>query len=230
MTVAQLVSDLRNIAESGSNAIEFRLEDSQLIYWSSQVRAMLISQAIQKHQDISDIWLQQISCLELEEVDKSECCDITTGCTLLRTIQKLPNTIETNADNSIVRVETVSGGVISRSNPFEAKYTLTKYTKFKPKWYLKGGYIYVINDTYLRYINVVGLFENPQDLANFDSCTGSVCFGYDSEFPCSLKMASMITDIVLKTKIYPYLQQPQDKTNDADSNQTTPPNKKGQDQ
>ncbi len=226
VTVNKLVSDIRNIATSGSNPIEFRIEDSQLLYWCNEIRAMLIAQAIQKRSDLSDTWLQVISCLELELVDKSECCEITTNCYILRTKRELPDTIETNADNFIVRVETPLGKIISKTNPFEEKYIqYSKYVKEKPRWFIKNNRIYIVNETMLDYINVWGIFEDPTALKDYTSCDGSTCFDWNGEYPCSLKMANDITNIVLKTKVYPYLQLPADNTNDA-NNTTTPPNTK----
>lgn len=226
LTVNKLVSDIRNIASSGSNPIEFRIEDSQVLFWCNEVRAMLISQAIQKRSDISDIWVQLISCLELEQVDKSECCEIQTNCTILRTKREIPSTIETSDINLILRVETPAGDIISKSNPFEANYSkYSKYTKEKPRWFIKNNRIYIINEDMLEYINVYGIFEDPSELKSFVSCSGDTCFDWNSNYPCSLKMANDITNIVLKTKVYPYLQLPADNTNDA-NNTTIQPNTK----
>ena len=222
LTANKLVSDIRNIATSGSNPVEFRIEDSQVLYWCNQIRAMLIAQQVQKRNDITDIWLQLLSCLALEQVDKSECCEIETDCIILRTVRQLPNTIEILGDNFIVRVETPTGDIISKTTAFEEKYNkYNKYTKEKRRWFFKNGYLYITNEEMLSTINVWGIFEDPIELSNYVACDGSTCFNWDSNYPCSLKMANEITNIVMKTKVYPFLQLPQDNTNDA--NNTTPP-------
>ena len=139
-----LISDLRNIATSGSNSIEFKIEDSQLLFWCNEIRSMLISQAISKRQDISDTWIQIISCLELELVDESECCEVTTGCYVLRTVREIPNTIETWMDNTILKVTLPTGEIITKSNPYRAQYSsYSKYTSNKPTWYIKNNRIYI---------------------------------------------------------------------------------------
>ena len=102
LTTNKIVSDIRNIASSGSNPVEFRIEDTQILFWCNEIRSMLIAQAIQRRNDISDTWLQSLTCLELEQVDKSECCEITTNCVILRTVRELPDTLETIGDNFIV--------------------------------------------------------------------------------------------------------------------------------
>jgi hypothetical protein len=227
MKVKQIVSDIRNISSSGSNPVEFKIEDQQIIFWCNEVRSTLISQAIQKKQDLSDVWIQAITCLQLEQVDSSECCNITTGCYLLKSVQKIPITIESWMDNTIVKVTKPTGDIIAKSNGFEANYNkFNKYTGKTSNWYLKNGYLYITNEQLLETVNVYGIFENPSDLSNFINCSNNSCFGWDSEYPCSLKMSEMITDIILKTRIYPYLQLPADNKNDG-ANINEQPNLKG---
>ncbi len=227
MLTNQIVSDIRNIASSGSNPVEFKIEDSQILFWCNEIRSMLISQAIQKKQDLSDVWIQALTCLELEQVDKSECCNIPTGCYLLKTVKKIPHTIESWMDNTIIRVTKPTGDIIAKSNNFEANYN--KYNKYVSKtssWYLKNDYLYITNEQLLETVNIYAIFEDPSDLSGFINCNNNTCFGWDSEYPCSLKMASDITNIVLKTKVFPFLQLPVDNKNDA-ANINEQPNTKG---
>lgn len=213
-TLNQLVSDQRNIADSGENNYSFRIADTQIAYWNHEIRAMLIAQDITKRKDISDVWVQVISCVELEQVDKSECCLITTNCYVLRSKIKIPTTIETYGDNLILRVTTPTGDIISKSNPFEVKYNkYNKYTSKKANWYLEKGYIYISSETLLETINIYGVFDNPEELSSFTKC-GS-CFSWDDEYPVSLKMANDMTNIILNTKILPMLRLPQDTTNNS---------------
>lgn len=226
LTANKIVSDIRNIATSGSNPIEFKIEDKQILFWCNEIRSMLISQAMYKRVEVMDVWLQTITCMELVQVDESECCDVTTGCKVLRTLEQVPDTIETIGDMGIIRVETPTGQIIPYTTPFEDKYAdYNKYTSKKRKWLSKNGYIYILNDTFLESINVVGIFDDPTELINFVGCDESTCFSWDDTYPCSLKMANDITNIVLKTKVYPYLQLPADNTNDA-NNTTVQPNTK----
>ncbi len=216
LTLRKLVADVRNIADSGENNYSFRISDEQFAFWIHEVRAMLISQAVAKRQDISDIWIQSIPCLELELVDSSDCCIITTDCYILRTKVRLPSSIETSGDNFILRVTTPTGDIISKSNPFEAKYNkYNKYTAKKPQWYLQDGYLYITSELLLEYINIFAIFENPEELVGYSTCGGSACFNWDSNYPCSLKMANDITNIIMQTKVMPFLQMPHDTSNDA---------------
>lgn len=224
----EIIADIRNIATSGSNPIEFKIEEKQINFWINEIRSMLISQALQRSQDISDVWVQPITCLALEQVDESECCNVTTGCYVLRTVLELPETIETFSDNMIIRVTRPDGSIIPKTNVFENMYgKYNKFTSNKASWYIKNKKIIVTDEQLLEKINVWGIWENPLDLLNFVSCDGSTCFTYDTSYPCSLKMASDITNIVLKTKVFPFLQLPADNTNDASNTPNTQVNTKG---
>jgi len=90
-----------------------------------------------------------------------------------------------------------------------------KWSYNKTKWFLKDDRVYVINNQFLSKINVVGLFENPTEVAAYNGCDETPCYSDNSNYPCSLKMANDITNIVLKTKIYPLLSLPQDNENNA---------------
>lgn len=223
MTAREILSDIRNLSTSGANPENFRIEDSQLLFWIDETRSTLIAQSLQKRPDINDTWLQTLSCLDLIQVDKSECCEIETGCQILRTELQLPDTVDNNQDNLIIRVEDSIGDIISRSNNFKNKYSnYTRYTTNKPKWFLKNNYIYIINSDFLTNINVTAIFERPSELAAYTSCGGNACYTTTSEYPCSLKMASVISDIILKTKVYPFIQTPRDITNDNSDNFSNP--------
>lgn len=215
-TLRKIVADIRNIADSGENNYSFRISDEQIAYWIHEIRSMLISQAIGKKQDYSDVWIQSIPCLALELVDKSECCIETTDCYILKTVNKIPITIETSEDNLIIEVLTSSGDGISKGNSFKARYqAYNKYTKDKPQWYLTNGYLYITSNILLDYINIFAIFEDPEELSGFSTCGDAFCFTWDSAYPCSLKMSSDITNIVMQTKVIPFLQMPHDTSNDA---------------
>jgi len=221
ITANHLIADIRGIASSGGNPNEFKITDRQILYWVEQTRSMLISQSLGKKDDINDSWIQYINCVELEQVDASTCCLVDTDCYVLRSKERLPSTIDTWKDNWIVSVSTVDGTMIPKSNPFKSKYQkYNKYTNSDRSWYLKDDYLYVINDQLLTYVSVAGLFEFPSDLANFTSCDGDACWSYDSNYPISMSLATQVTDIVIKTKVNPFMNFPMDNSNNA--NNATP--------
>ena len=216
VTLRKIVADCRNIADSGENNYSFRISDEQFAFWVHEIRSMLISQAIGKRQDISDVWTQSLPCLELELVDGTDCCLVTTDCYVLKTKVRIPVTVETGRDNLILRVTNPMGDIISKSNSFEVKYNkYNKYTAKKANWFLQDNYLYITNEKLLEYVNIFAIFENPEELTGYTNCGGSSCFNWDSAYPCSLKMSNDITNIVMQTKVIPFLQMPHDTSNDA---------------
>lgn len=217
ITANHLIADIRGIASSGGNPNEFKISDRQILYWAEQTRSILIAQALAKKDDIHDSWIQFIGCVELECVDESECCLVDTGCYVLKSLKQIPGTIDGWEDNSIVSVTTLAGNTISKSNHVRQKYNkYNKYTSKQRGWFLRDGYLYILNDIQLTYVNVAGLFEFPSELENFVACDNQSCWTYDSNYPITANMASVITDIVVKTKVNPFMMFPQDNTNDSD--------------
>jgi hypothetical protein len=226
-TANKILSDIRNSATSGSNPNDFKIEDSQILYWIDQIGAMLKIQSVQKRKDIELSWIQTLSCMDLEQVDKSECCEIETGCMILRT-NELPRTIEINGTDGIIRVTNLMGETIPKTSYLEASYAgYSKFSAHKAKWFLKNNRVYIINNDELSKVNIDLVAESPSELSSYTNCSGSTCYDINSDYPCSLKMASEIASIVLKLKVYPFLQLPQDNTNNADNQPDAPINTKG---
>ena len=214
ITANHLIYDIVEIASSGGNPNEFKISNEQILYWIEQTRSMLISQSLNKKDDINDSWIQYINCVELEQVDASTCCLVDTDCYVLRSKQPIPSTIDTWKDNWIVSVTTIDGTSVPKSNPIRQKYQ--KYNKFTSNtrgWYLKDDYLYIINDQLLTYVSIAGLFEFPSELANFISCEGEACWSLDSPYPISLSLATQVTDIIIKTKVNPFMTYPMDNSN-----------------
>jgi hypothetical protein len=227
ISLREITDDIRAIASSGSNPDNFKIPDEQIFYWINQTRAMLINQSLLKKDDLNDTWLQQINCMALEPADESECCLAPSGCYVLKTVRKIPSTIDTWKPNWIVSVTTAFGDQIPKSNQFSNRYQkYNKYTGNKKYYYLKNDYIYVVNNEDLSIINVQALFEDPMELANFPTCEGGVCFSTDSPYPASANMSSQITDIIIKTKVMPFMQFPSDNINDGNNDSQTQPGRR----
>lgn len=218
MTITQnlIADDVRGIASSGSNPNEFKISDEQIHWWCDEIRAVLISQSLAKKDDVNDTWLQTISCLELEQADEAECCLAETGCYVLKSVKKIPATIDTWKNNWIASVTTASGEPISKSNRYANRYQkYNKYTGNKRYYYLKNDYLYIVNDQVLEFVNVTALFQSPSDLADYVTCENEACFTPDSPYPISANMANQIVDIIIKTKVSVLMNFPGDYENDG---------------
>lgn len=218
ITLNHLIYDIIGIASSGSYPNEMKISNEQCKFWIEEVRAQLIGQALNKRDDIHDSWIQYIGCVELEQVEDSSCCLVDSDCHVLKSVKRIPSTIDTYKDNMIISVTTVEGVSIPKSNPIKQKYQVyNKYTGNSKSWYLKDNYLYIINDQLLSYVSLSGIFERPSELSAFVECSGEVCFTDSSTYPVSLAIASQITDIVVKTKAQPFFLFPSDESNDASS-------------
>ena len=218
ITANHLIYDVLEIASSGGNPNEFKISNEQILFWCEEIRAKLIAQTLAKRDDINDSWIQYIGCVELEQVQDSTCCLVDTDCYILKSKKKIPSTIDTWKDNMIISVSTIEGLSIPKSNPIKQRYQkYNKYTGNKNSWYLKDNYLYVINNQLLSIVSLSGIFETPSELSNFTDCNNQVCFSLDSPYPISLNMASNIVDIVIKTKVNPFMTYPQDNSNNANS-------------
>ena len=216
ITLSHLVYDIKQIATSGSLPNDFDLSNETIIYWIEQTRAILIAQSFEKKDQINDSFIQYLPCIKMEEVVNSNCCDGPQDCKILRSVKKIPGTVDSYLDNMIISVKTPSGEMIPKSNPFKSMYQNNlKYSKGKRSWYIKDDYLYVINEKFLDYVDIAGLFESPSDLGNYSTCSGQSCFTVDSEYPVSMNLATQITNIVIKDKIMPFLRMPKDDIEDG---------------
>ena len=224
LTANQLIYNLIELASSGSNPNEFRISEENVLFWINEVGGMLKAQEIAKKHDISDSWIQTLGCVELEQKDISDCCLVPIGCYGLKSIKQLPSAIEVDAILYYLSVTGLDGTTISKLNRYSQKYKkYSKYTGKNKGWFIKDNYLYIINDKVLKYVTVTGLFEDPSELSNFVDCSGESCWTMDSPYPISQKLVAQMNDIILKTKIIPFMQFKPDNTNDSSNQPKTEP-------
>ncbi len=213
ITANRLIYDIKNIATSGEDTINFRISNRQLFQWIIETRCLLIGQSIKRRDDISNIWIETIPNLPFTLVDKSESNgSFPVNCFILKSNVQVPQPLEVDGWDWVVTVAGLDDTEITRNNQFRAKYK--KYNKFTGKrkgWYLENRYLYIINDTLLSQATVKGIWEDPQEFGT----TYTPNYSWDSPFPISNGMALQLVDIVVKTKVLPFLQQfRQDRVND----------------
>lgn len=113
---------------------------------------------------------KQIPCVDLIEVNKVEACclDVRTGCTFMRTKDKLPTFFEGSTGPIIRSVTTVDQSIRLQSthpNVYAnlSKSTYFKYNKEKYFWYL-DGHIY-IPDVEWEAVRIEAIFE--EDISSY---------------------------------------------------------------
>ena len=226
ITLNHLVYDIKNIAYGGTQSDDVPVSDRQVAYWINQTRATLLKQSIDKYSAIPDIFVQHIECIALECKDKVECCNGTSEEYWLRSTQRIPNTIHRNGKNFITAVYSSDQNVSFSESSYYRQRTnkYNTYTKHKPRWFFKDGYLYITNDRMMDEVSLAGIFEDPTEVAEFKKCSGDLCFTWDDKYPITSAMASLITNIVLKEKMGIAIQAPRDDANDGRGQTETPIN------
>ena len=85
-------------------------------------------------------------------------------------------------------------GTIPKVESYEIEYLpYDKYTSGHSKYYVIDDYIYVYNPNGLEAINIRGVFEDPENVAQFATCTEGPCYDDQSPFPLPMDMVSTIT-------------------------------------
>jgi hypothetical protein len=119
---------------------------------------------------------KRLPCIPLVEVDKVEaCCDVKSGCTIMRTQDKLPGIMEGPQGPLLRSVSSVDSSIeVYRTTPSlytgMTKTSAFKYNKNKYYWFM-NGYIYIPNVEWDS-ISIEGIFDT--DLVGYtcdDPCT-----------------------------------------------------------
>jgi hypothetical protein len=158
-----------------------------------------------------------LPCIDLIEVDKIDACctSIKTGCTFMRTKERLPNVLEgvygplfrsiTSIDGSVNVIKTYPATFASMANLPSFKYNTNKYY-----WFL-DGYIYLPNIEW-ESIRVEALWE---DDISYLKCGEEVCIPrQDSATHIPEYLFAEIEGLVLKDLGFT-LQIPQERGDDS---------------
>ena len=199
----KLVYDVKNIYYGGFQSDDAQVSDRQVAYWINQDRAFLTSQLMSAGKTIPETFIQHLECVQLECLDPAECCDIESTQKVLRSTQKIPETIHRNGRNTIFSVSSADHTIgFAETNSIRQRYTKhSKYTGGKPSWFIKNGYLYLTNSKELEYVSLSGIFDDPTEALNFINCDGVPCWTWDDAYPISSRMASIITKKILTERL-----------------------------
>jgi hypothetical protein len=201
-TLNELIYDIKNIGYGGFQSDDVPISDRQVAYWINQERAFIIAQLLSSNKLIPDSLIQHLECVELECLDPAECCEIETCERVLRSTQKLPQTIHRNGRNTIFDVSSVDKKVGFTETNYIRQRTnkYSKYTGSKPRWFIKNNYLYLTNTKEIEFVSLSGIFEDPTEALNFTTCDGKPCWTWDDQYPITNRLSTIITDKILKQK------------------------------
>lgn len=224
MTLDEITYNIRNIARQGGIVDDERITNEQVAAWINYYRAILIRRDIDKGRTISSNILQDLGCVPLEVVDASECCDIenSAGCAVLKTTVAIPRPLEFGSKDAITYVGTTTRRKnFEKSSPTAIEWNKwSKYTAKVTKWFMIDNYIYIVNNTFIDTIKIIGVWEDPTEAARFRHCDGRPCFAGDQEYPISAWMVQPITELILSKELNFTLNANGDGDNNASGLQT----------
>jgi hypothetical protein len=161
-------------------------------YSALNLRALYIRQDLASN-PLSKTYLQSLGAVPIVCADiASECTDLSVGIkasmVIHRTKDKVPTPVRTKGGESFYSVNSIDKQTLYQEvEPhLISAFSFTKYASLSYKYFYLNGFIYIVNlpNRNIKYINVIGVWENPQDLASI--CND--CYSDDAEFPIPLDM------------------------------------------
>lgn len=190
------------------------------------VRAKLLKQKFDKNaRVIDDVFTQSLGALQIEAVDASAHSTIKAGRYMYRTVREIPETIDRkNYEGTFVR--------IGPADKLATSYNLVsydralysgngRYNRDQIFCFLRDNKIYLISNSgafhkAVQFIDVIGVFQNPSQVATFLDTNGDSLYADDKTYPISRSMKEDL-ETIIKQKLLPNAQAPTDKMNDADN-------------
>lgn len=217
MTLNEIKFNLHNLVRGGILSDDDNLSEDQLEYIINYVRAVIIKRDIDKNKRIDPELIQDLGCVPVKLIDKSECCKILANCNILRTADKIPKPVDFNFKSGLKYVGDIDGDLQYDMSHFETiQWTQhEKYTAKLPRYFQKDGFIFVTNRDLSDVIKVRAIFEDPRKAALFSNCDGEPCYTADSEYPVSAWMVPVINDMILKNELNIVTRALNDEQNDA---------------
>lgn len=214
-TQREIIYSIKTVLRGGLITDDDKISDRQIAFLIDNVRATLLRQQYNKGQSVSDNNIQHILCMPLESVDTSFDSNFNLGCKVYKTTSIIPKPIEAKNKDLITSISAPEFGGFSYEFIPYARLPYARHTKFKrPLAVLFNNYVYLIDTPYTEQISISGIFEQPNDLANYDDCAGNQCFTLDSLYPLSSHLIDPCIKLVLEELTFS-LKVMQDRTNDG---------------
>jgi len=201
------------------------LDERMLSYWVDGQRSLWLRNELNRNRTIDDNIQQSLGAVELEIVDTIENSPYVGGSAkILKSKLQIPVAIELHNSTAITRVASLD----LKCKKFSfVDYTAVPYVghgKFNQNQvfaFLKGGYMYVLSGCNnpatkaLKYINIRGVFENPEEVGRFTEIDGTSCYTMDSNYPINKWILGYMKDAIIKADLRTFVQPILDESNNA---------------
>ena len=227
MTLDEIAYNILNLVRGGRSNTGDNISIAQIKFNIKYYRAMLIRRDFARNGNITRHLEQDIKCVELHKVDASKCCNLPVNCDVYACKTMIPRTVRLNFKDAITHVSDVTGlETIPIVDPITVQWLpYDKYVKNAKRAYMIEDHIYVYNANGLQFINVRGIFEDPEALEDYD-CDGNQCYDPESPFPMPMDMVQTITQGIMSGELQLLASSFNDTTNDnAQDRPMAPPAK-----
>ncbi len=218
-TLNEISYNILNIARSGIANDDDRMSMRQIKFWVRYHRALLVKGLAEGKAYLEPQYFQDMGCVTLEEVDKSECPDTPWGCTVKKV--EIPRIVDLSRNRGIAFI-----GLLDKQTPITittpgvvgfAKYK--KYTNKMMRAYFINDELYVEMpkslDKDICHINIRAVFEDPMKVNFCDTEGGCSCLTDDDEYPLPLNAIEPLVQSILEKEVSPLLGNINDEMNDA---------------
>ena len=204
MTLNEIAYNLLNLVRGGKSHQDETISLDQIKFNIKHYRAMFIRRDYAKNGFTSRHIEQDLGCVDLEKVCATQCCNLPSTCTVYRSVKHIPKTIRYNFEEAITYVGDITGtGTIPLVNSNMIQFLpYDKYTKDNYKAYMINDFLYIYNADGVETVNVRGVFEDPEDVSDFDQCSGGGCYDDSAtDFPISMDMLTLINQGILSSEL-----------------------------
>lgn len=224
MTLNEAIYDIRNAIRQYAD--DSSIDNREIIFEINKQRAIFLKNKYnQGIKHISPTVIQPI-CMDVELADADECDCADSGCFVMRTVEKLPSTLDLNKKEGVTRVSGVnilnqSFSFVSQDKAINSGHNRFTKTNSIYSFLHPNGHIYIKSYNkmvkMLECIVVHAILENPLDAEPFN--TGDYCFDYDKEYPMKLSTDGYIFKMIVN-RFLMQLGIPEDIINNANNDDT----------
>jgi len=169
-------------------------------------RTEIIRRQLEKKKIIPKSWIDQLNCQPTIRVDVAECCSIKLGCSVTRTLNKIPEPVKGLMNTDFSFVGTIDGKTaFSASNPEDVDEALSDrwVRQTNPTFYSYiNNYIYLFNG-FAKDIRIRGVFSDLELVQSLNSCNTTTD---DSGGTCDLADITIEDDLAYLMKDLTYRQ------------------------
>jgi hypothetical protein len=216
-TLNELTYNILNIARGGLSSDDDRLNERQIAFWIRYYRAKSIFFDSNGGRNIDQQLVQDLGCLMLEEVDKADCPEVLWGCNVKRV--KIPKLVDLPDNRGLMFVgllDKTTSFIMTPPNVMQFA-AHRRFTGNMRRAYLIGQHVYVTDpfNEDIKYINIRGIWDNPQEVEYTDGDGNTSCITDDDQYPMPERYVADIVNQILRIELNMTVQSTNDEFNDS---------------